>query len=271
VDSVIDHGKRNVLGVLVDALDYAAAEKRILAAARDGRPFAASALAVHGVMTGVGDPEHRHRLNALDLVTPDGQPVRWALNWLHGTDLRDRVYGPELTRRLLNAAAKEQVPVYFYGSTSAVLAALTAKVRERFSDLRVAGAEPSKFRRLDRAELEAIAGRIRRSQARIVFVGLGCPRQEVFAYELRNALAIPVVAVGAAFDYYAGRMAEPPGWMQDRGLQWAYRLAQDPRRLWQRYLILGPSFLTRLLAQKLGFWRPDPQHTRRPTEIVGYG
>jgi len=271
VVGVIDHGKRNVLGVLVDAVDYPAAERRILQAAHEGHPYGVSALAVHGVMTGVRDDVHRHRLNALDLVTPDGQPVRWALNWLHGTRLTDRVYGPELTRRLYESAAAEGLPVYFYGSTPEVLSALRSNLQRQFSALQIAGVEPSRFRRLDTAELDEVAGRIRASGARMIFVGRGCPRQEVFAYELRDAVRMPVIAVGAAFDYHAGLVDEPPRWIQDRGLHWAYRLVQDPQRLWRRYVLLSPDYLAHLLAQKLGLWKPDPGGTQQPQEVVGYG
>lgn len=268
---MIDDGKRNVLGVLVDAVDYPAAQRRVLRAAHERRPYGVSALAVHGVMTGVRDVVHRHRLNALDLVTPDGQPVRWALNWMHGTKLTDRVYGPELTRRLYESAAAEGLPVYFYGSTPEVLSALCSNLRRQLPTLAIAGAEPSKFRRLGAAELDEVAERIRSSGARMTFVGLGCPRQEVFAYELRDAVRMPVIAVGAAFDYHAGLVDEPPRWIQDRGLQWAYRLAQNPKRLWRRYILLSPEYLARLLAQKVGLWNPDPGRTACPTEVVGYG
>jgi N-acetylglucosaminyldiphosphoundecaprenol N-acetyl-beta-D-mannosaminyltransferase len=268
---MIDHGKRNVLGILVDAVDYPAALLRILDAARDRRPYGVSALAVHGVMTGVGDDVHRHRLNALDLVTPDGQPVRWALNWLHGTQLTDRVYGPELTLRLCASAAEEGLPVYFYGSTPEALSALCANLQRRYPALEIAGADPSKFRRLAAHELAEVSERIQASGARMTFIGLGCPRQEIFAYELRDSVSMPVIAVGAAFDYHAGLVDEPPRWIQDRGLHWAYRLVQNPKRLWRRYLLLNPEYLARLLAQKAGLWNPDPGRTARPTEVVGYG
>ncbi|HEY9418331.1 MAG TPA: WecB/TagA/CpsF family glycosyltransferase [Pseudonocardia sp.] len=268
---MIDMGKRNVLGVLVDAVDYDAAVDRVLDAAHEGRPYGVSALAVHGVMTGVDDPEHRHRLNALDLVTPDGQPVRWALNWLHGAGLADRVYGPELTRRLYAAAEADGVPVYFYGSTPEVLDALTANLGRNHPELEIAGCEPSKFRTLDATERAELADRVRASGARIAFVGLGCPRQEIFAYEMRELLGMPLIAVGAAFDYHAGLVDEPPQWVQDRGLQWAYRLAQDPARLWRRYVLLNPRYLARLAAQMLRVWRPEPGRTRPPLAVVGHG
>jgi N-acetylglucosaminyldiphosphoundecaprenol N-acetyl-beta-D-mannosaminyltransferase len=268
---VIDHGKRNVLGILIDAVDYDSALKMITEAARKGQPFAVSALAVHGVMTGVKDRVHRHRLTSLDLVTPDGQPVRWALNWLYRLELQERVYGPELMFRACDAAAAEQLRVYLYGSTPDVLLSLQLNLDRWFPGLVIAGAEPSRFRELNVAEIDNMTSRIIESGAQIVFVGLGCPRQEVFVYELRERLPMPLIAVGAAFDYHAGRVDEPPTWMQDRGLQWAYRLAQDPLRLWRRYLLLNPLYLLCLMAQALHIWRPDVRHTHPPSRTVGYG
>src|SRR5205807_1492137 len=138
--------KHSVLGVLVDATTYDEATEAVLAAAREGRPFALTALAVHGVMTGVQDRAHGARLNAFDLVTPDGQPVRWALNSLYGAGLTDRVYGPTLTMRVLAGAAAEGLPVYLYGSTDETLDRLVPRLQELFPALKIAGREPSKFR-----------------------------------------------------------------------------------------------------------------------------
>jgi N-acetylglucosaminyldiphosphoundecaprenol N-acetyl-beta-D-mannosaminyltransferase len=256
---MIDHGKRNLLGVLVDAIDYDAAVHRVLAAAAARRSLTVSALAVHGVMEAVADPEMRHRINALDLVTPDGQPVRWALNALHRTGLADRCYGPTLTWRVCEAAADAGRPVYLYGSTPQVVTLLERNLRRRLPGLVVAGASPSAFARVAPSELDEIARRIEASGARIVLVGLGCPRQEVFAYEMRHRLALPVLAVGAAFDYHAGLRREPPAWVQRWGLQWVWRLLEDPRRLWRRYLTTNPSFVVAVLLQASRLWRPDPQ------------
>src|SRR5215475_9500897 len=121
-------GKRNVLGVLISAVDYEGAEEAILQAARDKRPFGVSAIAVHGLMTGVLDQEQRYRLNQFDMLVPDGQPVRWALNWLYDVALRQRVYGPNLSLRVCALAAAQGLPVFFYGSTSEVLQSLTLKL-----------------------------------------------------------------------------------------------------------------------------------------------
>jgi N-acetylglucosaminyldiphosphoundecaprenol N-acetyl-beta-D-mannosaminyltransferase len=266
-----DLGKRNVIGILIDAVDYEAAVDRIINAATERRGYAVSALAVHGVMTGVQNPEHAYRLNHFDLVTPDGQPVRWALNLLHGTGLTDRVYGPRLMLGVCRAAATRGLPIYLYGSTEPVLDRLRASLSRRFPGMIIAGTEPSKFRRTTPEEKAEIAERITSSGAAITFVGLGCPRQEVFAYEYRDALSMPVVAVGAAFDYHAGLLREPPHFMQRAGLQWLYRFAQEPRRLWKRYTVTNATYLGRLALQKLGLNQTDPSMLQPPRSETLYG
>lgn len=248
-------GKKNVLGVMISAVDRATAEGAVLRAARNRRPLAVSALAVHGLMTGALDSEQRYRLNRLDLLVPDGQPVRWALNWLYGLALRERVYGPDLTLRVCEQAATERLPVFLYGSTPEVLQSLATGLLSRFPDLLIAGAAPSKFRRLSTDEKENIAETIRSSGAAITFVGLGCPRQEVFVYEFRDLLDMPVLAVGAAFPFIAGLTPQAPQWMQNAGLEWLFRLWSEPSRLWRRYLLLNPTFLFLLLLQRLGISR----------------
>jgi N-acetylglucosaminyldiphosphoundecaprenol N-acetyl-beta-D-mannosaminyltransferase len=269
VRTVIDGGKENLLGVLVDGVDYDAAVSRIAEAADERRAYGVSALAVHGVMTGVLNPEQRYRLNALDLVTPDGQPVRWGLNRLHGTAIPDRVYGPQLMLVACELAAERGYPVYLYGSRQAVLDRLVRRLRLLVPGIEIAGAERSKFRAVSSEEKLEIVERIASSGARITFVGLGCPRQEIFAYEYRHALGMPVIGVGAAFDYHAGIVKEPSEAIQRLGLQWAHRLAQDPVRLWRRYLVLNPAYVALLLLQLSGAWTPEPSGTP-PERELGY-
>ena len=267
---MIDRGKRNVLGVMVDVVDYEAAVARIIGAAKAKLDYSCTALAVHGVMTGVLDAEQRYRLNAIDLVTPDGQPVRWGLNSLHNAKLADRVYGPNLMLEVCAAAAADRLPIYLYGSSSETVNLLSERLRERVPELTVAGAEPSLFRPFTLEEREAFYSRVRASGAGIAFVGLGCPRQEVFAYECADGLGMPTISVGAAFDYHAGVAEEPPAWMQRAGLQWAYRLAQDPKRLWKRYLGLNTLYVLLFGLQRLRAWRPNTAG-KRPAEELMYG
>ncbi len=268
---MIDRGKQNVLGVLVDAVDYEGAVERIATAARQRQPLATSALAVHGVMTGVLDPAHRYRLNRLDLVVPDGQPVRWALNLLHGAQLPDRVYGPTLMLRTCERAAAEGLPIFLFGGTQALLDQLQAKLGERFPRLQIAGTWASRFRRLTSAERDEAVEKIRASGAAITLVGLGCPRQEVWAYEFRQALSMPILAVGAAFNFHAGLLPQAPPYLQRRGLEWLYRFAQEPRRLWRRYLILNPLYVSLLALQAAHLRRFDPAHAVPPSEELLYG
>ena len=252
---MIHAGKKNVLGIWVSAVGYEGAVELIMETARCKRPLSVTALAVHGLMVGVLDEEQRYRLNSFDLVLPDGQPVRWALNWLHKASLRERVYGPDLTLAVCERAERESLPVYFYGSTPEVLSRLKGRLSHRFPQLVFAGMESSKFRRLMAEEKEKIRTRICESGASIVFVGLGCPRQEVWAYEFRDPLAVPILAVGAAFPLLGGTLRQAPQWMRDRGLEWLFRLWREPLRLWSRYVLLNPMYLFLLLLQALGIFR----------------
>jgi N-acetylglucosaminyldiphosphoundecaprenol N-acetyl-beta-D-mannosaminyltransferase len=249
---MLNAGKRNVLGILMNVADYDGAVDIIVRAARERKSAAVSALAVHGLMTGVFDREQKFRLNHFDLLVPDGQPVRWGLNWLYRAGLLDRVYGPNLTLKVCARAASEGLPVYFYGSTEKVLASLQQNLAVKLPGLIIAGMEPSKFRRLLPQEKLELAARIRRSGAAIAFVGLGCPRQEAFTYEFREHLQMPILAVGAAFPFLAGIIPQAPGWMQDAGLEWFFRLSSEPRRLWRRYLFLNPAYLFLVAMQALG-------------------
>jgi exopolysaccharide biosynthesis WecB/TagA/CpsF family protein len=250
---MVNQGKRNIIGILIDAVDYEGATEFVLCAAREKRGIAVSALAVHGLMTGVLDRVQKFRLNHFDLVVPDGQPVRWAVNRLHGTGLLSPVIGRNLTSKLCARAVAEGLPVYFYGSTPEVLCSLRESLEEKFPGIRIAGMECSKFRRLEPEEKTIIAAAIRDSGASMVFVGLGCPRQEIFAYEFREILSMPILAVGAAFPFLAGKLPEAPQWMQDAGLEWFFRLASEPKRLWRRYVLLNPTYMVLVILQALGF------------------
>ncbi|HEX5234703.1 MAG TPA: WecB/TagA/CpsF family glycosyltransferase [Silvibacterium sp.] len=263
-------GKKNVLGILIDAVDYDAAVSFVFERVRQNRGATISALAVHGVMTGVLDPEHKFRLNSFDLLVPDGQPVRWVMNWLYRTEIVDRVYGPELMRRTCERAAVEGFSIYLYGSTRPVVAALAASLARMFPGIHIVGSEPSAFRKLNPDERTSLQRRIQSSGASIVFVGLGCPRQEIFAYELRDDLSVPVLAVGAAFPLLAGMLPQAPPWMQRFGLEWLFRLLIEPRRLWRRYLLLNPAYLALVALQRCGLMQFSPQG-RPPSEGVFAG
>lgn len=268
---MLDFGKQNVLGVGIDAVDYETAVEIIISAARSKRPLAVSALAVHGVMTGVLDPVHRYRLNKLDLVVPDGQPVRWAMRWLYDVNLPDRVYGPTMTLKVCERAAKEGLSIYLYGSQKEVLEKFETNLKKKFPGLVIAGKQPSRFRQVTADEQSEIAETIRESGASIVLVGLGCPRQETWVFEYRNLLSMPLLAVGAAFDFHAGTVPQAPEWYQKCGLEWLFRFMQEPKRLWKRYAYLNPLYLFLLGLQLTKLKTVSLEDTVSPRNQMRFG
>jgi N-acetylglucosaminyldiphosphoundecaprenol N-acetyl-beta-D-mannosaminyltransferase len=152
-----------------------------------------------------------------------------------------------------------------------VIEKLCARMTALCPGLQITGASASEYRSLTTEERAIVVGRIQASGARLLFAGLGCPRQDVFAYEMSQHLSMPIIAVGAAFDYYAGLLREPPEFLQRAGLQWLYRLAQEPGRLWKRYLLTNSQFIALFGLQIARLWRPDPDSSERPAVELRYG
>ena len=246
--------KGNVLGIGVSRTTYQECTDFILKCAQQCHSCTVAPTPVHGIMTGYLDPKgHGERLNQFTLVTPDGQPVRWALNLLRKpgeAKLTDRVYGPTLMLHLCDRAAAEGISIFLYGSTPPVLQALQTNLKKKFPALKIAGTLSPPFRKLTSAEDNAYIQEIRQSGAGIVFIGLGCPRQEACAFHHRHHLDCPLICVGAAFDFHAGNISQAPPWMQRVGLEWLFRFTREPFRLWKRYLLLNPLYLL-LLARQL--------------------
>jgi exopolysaccharide biosynthesis WecB/TagA/CpsF family protein len=251
----VNKGRHSILGVAVDAVDYCEVETEVVASARTGRWFGVAAVPVHGVMSAVLDPVFAGTLAATSMNVPDGQPVRWALRWLHQVSLDDRVYGPTLMLRVCARAAEEGLPIYLFGSTPETLVALRRSLGDRFPKLTIAGAAVGPRGEGAGEPQEADLAAIRSSGARIVFVALGCPKQEHWMVATRGRLDLPVLAVGAAFDFHAGTLRQAPPVLQRLGLEWAFRLAMEPRRLWKRYALLNPAYLGLLGLQRLGLFR----------------
>jgi N-acetylglucosaminyldiphosphoundecaprenol N-acetyl-beta-D-mannosaminyltransferase len=209
-----------------------------------------SAAAVHLVMLAQEDAEVRAAVLAASLVVPDGQPLVWALRAL-GHRSASRVYGPELMARYCEHAARTGTPAFLYGGRSeAVLIELTVRLRTRFPGLEIVGGHSPPFREPSAQEDEEIAARIDASGAAVVWVGIGQPRQEQWMARMRPRLAAPMlIAVGAAFDFHAGLVPQAPDWMGRHGLEWTYRLAREPRRLWRRYARYNPRFVAAFARQ----------------------
>jgi exopolysaccharide biosynthesis WecB/TagA/CpsF family protein len=242
--------KKDLLGVEVSITDYDELARLFIAAARRREPALGTFLAVHAVVTAALDPSYRYRINAFDVVGPDGQPVRWAMNLLHKAGLVERVCGPSMMLHMCARCAEEGVGIYLYGSTQKTLDQLAANLEDRFPAIRIVGTESPPFRPLTQEENDAACERINASGAGIVFIGLGCPRQDVFAHHNRNRIHAVQLCVGAAFDFHAGNKKMAPEWMQKWGLEWTYRMIQEPRRLWKRYLVTNTAFIL-LMTRRL--------------------
>jgi exopolysaccharide biosynthesis WecB/TagA/CpsF family protein len=242
--------KFEVFGVGVSATTYDQAAEAILAAARERRSATVTHLSSHGLTMAARDKSFREVINSFDIAAPDGQPVRWSLKWFHKQRLPDRCYGPELMIRLCREAAKRGISIYLYGSSEDVLELLSKNLKEECPGLVIAGVESPPFRKLTVEETEAAIKRINDSGAGIVFIGLGCPRQDVFAAEHKHKIKAVQSCVGAAFDFHAGNKKMAPSWMQRHGLEWFFRLTQEPSRLWKRYLVIHTTFAF-LLTRRL--------------------
>jgi N-acetylglucosaminyldiphosphoundecaprenol N-acetyl-beta-D-mannosaminyltransferase len=208
------------------------------------------ATAVHAVMVAQGDDEMREALLGSTLTVPDGMPLVWASNLL-GEDLRDRVYGPELMLRYCERSRDRGHRIFLYGGRDqGSLAQLALNLRLRFPGIRICGGYSPPFRPLTEEDEAQVAARINDAKPDVVWVGIGVPKQEKWMARMRDRIDAPVMAaVGAAFDFHAGRVSMAPQWMQDRGLEWTYRIAQEPRRLLPRYLVHNPRFVLRFAAQ----------------------
>jgi N-acetylglucosaminyldiphosphoundecaprenol N-acetyl-beta-D-mannosaminyltransferase len=241
---------RLILGTRVDGTSYAEATRQVITWAKAGKSRGVFAANVHMVMEAYDHPAFRAIVNDSDLVTPDGVPLVWSLR-LQGVTHATRVYGPDLTPLVLQAAEEEGIPVGFYGGESAVLDTLIDRVAANYPSLQITYHEAPPFRPLTVEEDECVVRSIAGSGAKILFVGLGCPKQERWIAEHRGRVPAVMLGVGAAFDFLAGTKPQAPDWMQVIGLEWVFRLASEPRRLWKRYTKHNPRFVYLLAGQML--------------------
>lgn len=239
---------REIVGTRVDGTNYAGAVDLITSWAREQVSRYVCVSTVHMVMEGHDNRDYQQVVNAADLVTSDGMPLVWALRLL-GARRSERVYGPDLTPLVCERAAAEGLPVGFYGSSPEVLDAMVGNLRQAYPDLDFAYQYSPPFRELTEEEVEREIQEIRASGARIIFVGLGCPKQERWMHARRDRLDAVLVGVGAAFDYVGKTKHQAPGFMQRHGLEWLFRLVTEPRRLWRRYLYHNPRFVGLFSAQ----------------------
>lgn len=246
-DGGLRRGSR-VLGTWIDALGWDEAVEQVVdwGASRASRYICVCN--VHSVVTATGDAEFRHALGAADLATCDGAPIAWTLRRLGFPD-QERIAGPDLMWRYLRRAEALGHRVYLYGSTDQTLRQLRDRLALEFPRMLVAGTHAPRFGSCSRADDEADIAAINASGANVVFVGLGCPKQEKWMATHREHINAVMIGVGAAFDYHAGTRRRAPVWLQDRGLEWLYRLATEPRRLMRRYLVTNTLFIVGVSLQ----------------------
>jgi N-acetylglucosaminyldiphosphoundecaprenol N-acetyl-beta-D-mannosaminyltransferase len=246
-----------VLGVPLALTDYEATMDWIDATIARRESGYVIPAAVHAVMVAQEDPETREAVLGGALSVPDGQPLVWAMKLLGHRDA-SRVYGPELMARYCERAAATGTRMFLYGGRNqGALVQLALNLRRRYPGIKIVGGYSPPFRELDGEERMAIADEINRSRADVVWVGIGQPKQEKWMAQMHDSLDAPVlIGVGAAFDFHAGLVPQAPAWMQSLGLEWVYRLAHEPRRLWRRYARYNPLFVLgfarQFLRQRLG-------------------
>ena len=247
----IRYSSRNcyILNTRLDYTDYDDACDRIQRLARLKQSSYVVAANVHVIMTARWNTLYHEILSKAALVTPDGVPLMLGMRWL-GNCFQPRVYGPDLMLALCSRAAQNNIPIYLYGGTTHTLHLLSERLSEWFPLLEIAGKYSPPFRNLSLEEEATDVERIQQSGAAIVFVGLGCPKQEEWMYRQQDRLNAVMIGVGAAFKFHSGEITQAPPLMMKLSLEWLFRLMKEPRRLWSRYLFTNPAFIL-LFSQQI--------------------
>jgi N-acetylglucosaminyldiphosphoundecaprenol N-acetyl-beta-D-mannosaminyltransferase len=240
-----------LFGISINAISWEQAESIITQWTQARQSRVVCACNVHSVISAKTDPELKQALSSADMRTPDGAPLAWLMRKIGWPD-QQRINGPDLMWKLLSAAEQPQIPVFLLGSTESTLNQLEKKLHSAFPKLPIVGLISPPFRALTAKEDDELIALISASSARLLFVGLGCPKQEKWMATHRQRLPMVMVGVGAAFDYHAGTLARAPIRWQRAGLEWLYRLAMEPKRLGRRYLVTNILFLLALPGQ---LWR----------------
>lgn len=246
-----EHIRRRMvmLNTNIDAISWDAIINRVSSWAARGESRYVCLCNVHSLVTGRRDIEFRRAVAEADTAAPDGMPVAWLMR-KRGVLLQERIDGPGLMWRYAQQAALDGTPVFLYGATTETLEKLSQRLRYSYPGLVIAGEYSPPFRALTVEEENNVVDMITLSKARVVFVGLGCPRQEIWMAKICERIPAVLIGVGAAFDYHAGVLQRAPTWMQKRGLEWVYRLAAEPKRLWRRYCVTNTLFLYYLLRDR---------------------
>lgn len=238
-----------VLGAFIDAQSWDETLHKLLIWAGRRESRYVCICNVHSVVTATRSPEFSKVVNEADMATCDGMPVAWYLR-KNGFPQQERINGPDLMWHFCRKAEATGVPIFLYGSSDDTLRTLIDRLLKAFPKLVIAGSYSPPFRDLTAEEEESVKTMVENSGARVLFVSLGCPKQEVWMARMKDKIPAVMIGVGAAFDYHAGTIKRAPTWMQNNGLEWFYRLMSEPRRLWKRYLMTNALFVYYLLKQR---------------------
>lgn len=243
-----------VIGSPIDVLTWEIALSRIANWAMQRESRVVCICNVHSLVTAVQNADFRLTVQQSDMATPDGMPVALALRW-KGFAGQERINGPDLMWKFCKLAEDYKLPVYFYGSSGETLTKLDCRLKEEFPHLLMVGMYSPPFRELSYYEEESVLDNINASGASVVFISLGCPKQELWMANHKDKISAVMIGVGAAFDYHAGVIKRAPLWMQKTSLEWFYRLYQEPTRLWRRYFFTNSKFIYLLVKDML---KPKP-------------
>jgi N-acetylglucosaminyldiphosphoundecaprenol N-acetyl-beta-D-mannosaminyltransferase len=241
----------NILGTRIDSVSYISVRDQVMRWTQSDNAHYICVANVQTVMEAYDSIEFGKAINDSSLVTPDGMPLVWMMR-AKGVPQQERVYGPTLMLYLLQSAASEGIPVGFYGGTPNVLKLLIKRMQAYYNGLNIVYCYSPPFREMSPKEDTEIVEQINQSGVKLLFVGLGCPKQETWMALHRDRMRAVMIGVGAAFDFHAGTKPQAPAWMQNAGLEWLFRLSTEPRRLWKRYLYHNPRFVVIAIADLLG-------------------
>jgi len=221
-------------------VDYESASDIIINQAKEHKSYSVFAMPVHGLVTAIKEKNMFTAAQKANMIVPDGQPIRWAMNYFHKTELKDRVYGPKLTLYVLEKAQKHKLKVFLYGgNTQETLNNFKSFIERRFPEVHICGC----YREENPSDDTLTNDQVNNSGAHIVLVGRGCPRQEIWVANRLGKINAVMMAVGAAFSFHAGTSKQAPVWMQNNGLEWLFRLGTEPTRLWRRYIFTNSYFI----------------------------
>ncbi|MFA5770298.1 MAG: WecB/TagA/CpsF family glycosyltransferase [Patescibacteria group bacterium] len=240
---------KRILGINISFYQYQEAIKKIINTSLNNTDLRVSPIASHSIIEAQNNSKLKDILNNFDLVLPDGQSLVWAANFLYENAKRERIYGPDLLLRLCERCEKEKIRVILYGNHTGLV---SHKIRKKYPKLNTVALPDLKYKKINNTDVKYLLSALNKYKKSIAFIGIGSPAQHILLAELKQ-IKMPIVAVGAAFNFIAGVQKQAPVWMQKYGFEWLFRLINEPQRLWKRYLIYAPRFVILVIFQKINF------------------